>query len=186
MNASPIYDLKVTLRDIDPPVWRRFRVGGKTTLALLHEILQIVMGWLDYHLYEFAVGDQRYEAPEEAPEGKDPTSTPIDRVNLEVGSRFTYLYDWGDEWWHDIEVEAVSAGPDIALLPVCIAGERACPPEDCGGPPGYADLLRYLADPTDSEVAHLADWLEVDWSPEQFDVSEVNETLRAARDAGAI
>jgi hypothetical protein len=182
-----MYDLKVTLREVDPPVWRRFRVGGATSLAGLHEILQIVLGWLNYHLYEFAVGDQRYEAPEEAPEGEDPTSsTTIDQLRLEVGSRFTYLYDWGDEWWHDIEVEAISPAPDIPQLPVCIAGERACPPEDCGGPPGYADLLRYLADPTDREVADFADWLDPDWLPEQFDVSEVNETLRAARDAGAI
>jgi hypothetical protein len=181
-----MYDLKVTLRDVDPPVWRQFRVGGGTSLAALHEILQLVMGWLNYHLYEFAVGDRRYEAPEEAAAGEDPTSTTLDELHLELGSRFTYLYDWGDEWWHDLEVEAVAPAPDIPHLPVCIAGERACPPEDCGGPPGFVDLLRYLANPTDAEVAHFANWLEPDWSPEQFEVSAVNEDLRAAKDAGAI
>lgn len=167
-----IYQLKVTLECTDPPIWRRLVVPGNLNLARLHHVIQDAMGWEDSHLHSFDVGGIQIGIP-------DPDQFPfkeqvqtekqytLDRV-ARTEMRFTYLYDFGDGWTHEILVEEVTTGELDA--PHCVAGERACPPEDCGGVPGYDELVQALADKTHERHEELAAWIPDGWSPERFDL----------------
>jgi hypothetical protein len=176
------YQLKVTLRDIDPPVWRRLRVPD-CTLDELHGYIQTAMGWTNSHLHHFRVGEQFYGDPELMQENfadleyKDSTATRLSTI-VPAGRRkfrFGYEYDFGDSWWHEILVEKVEAGEAKAE---CLAGERACPPEDCGGPWGYADFLDALADPDHERHEELEEWLGGPFDPEAFDPAAATRRMR--------
>src|SRR5256885_8858734 len=145
------YVLGVMLSEVKPPVWRRLRVASDLTLRDLHHVLQIAMGWDDCHLHEFRMDGKRYGMPDPR---EDLARSPLDEQDytlaavLRRGARFEYLYDFGDEWRHEILVEdAVSREPD-APKAQCLDGARAGPREDCHGPLGYADLLAVLAKPS--------------------------------------
>lgn len=181
-KAVPIYELKVTLKGIRPPIWRRVRVPGNVSMGTLHHILQIVMGWTDSHLHMFRAGRTAIGAPD--PEWDDFGFDSIDerRIKLaevapEEKSKFTYEYDFGDGWEHDVRVERILPADPKIDLPVCLKGKRACPPEDCGGPYGYLDLLEVLADPDDPEHEEMLDWLGGEWDAEAFDLDAVNVML---------
>jgi hypothetical protein len=146
-----VYQLKVTLREIDPPIWRRIEVWDDTTLTQLHRILQIVMGWEDYHLHEFHIGGRAYGVPD--PDGSSPDRTVSDerhqrlgQLVSRVGTAFDYVYDFGDDWRHELLLEAIVPPEPDRQYPRCLAGERNGPPEDAGGPFGYARYLQALAD----------------------------------------
>jgi hypothetical protein len=176
--------LKITLRGVRPPVWRRVVVPASFTLAELHSVLQTAMGWTDSHLHSFDVGGVLYGDVEEL-EGKvgNETRTRLSSVARRV-SKFRYEYDFGDAWEHDVLIEDVQ--PDAAAAePFCTAGRRACPPEDCGGPWGYEHLLEVLADPEHEEHAHLSEWIGGPFDPQEFDVAETNDQLRGIDHAGA-
>jgi hypothetical protein len=183
---APIYQLKVTLKGTKPPIWRRVQVTGDTKLSRLHEILQAAMGWENYHLHEFRMGregrigirDPEWDAPGEV---MDERRVALSSVAPEARDKFTYAYDFGDDWEHTVLVEKILAPAPNTVVPSCIAGKRACPPEDCGGVWGYAELLNILADPEDPEREERLEWLGGEWDAEAFDLEDVNRRLAPLR-----
>lgn len=177
-----LHQLKVTLQRIQPPIWRRILVWEDATLAQLHCVLQIVMGWEDYHLHEFVIGRRVYSMPD--PEDKlyerrvfDERRVRLGRVVPRVGTRFEYLYDFGDGWRHDLLLEAILLPDPETLYPRCLAGERCGPPEDAGGPNGYGNYLEALADPGHEEHENLLQW-RGPFDPEAFSLPAVNQQLQ--------
>lgn len=171
--------LKVTLRGIRPPIWRRFEVDSNITFAELHEVLQIVLGWLNCHLHEFEIGPERIGMID--PDWGDDGVRDERRVKLSKfarkGTRMLYKYDFGDGWMHDIVIEDVHAPEAGTSYPVCLKGKRGCPPEDCGGPYGYKNLLDALADPSHRDREHYSDWIGPYFAPEKFDLDVTNKLL---------
>lgn len=181
VDESPIYRLKVTLKDSSPPIWRCIEVRGGTPLARLHTILQIAMGWTDSHLHEFIVGDIRYGMVELA---WDPLDRPKDERRARLGAllttvnhRFRYDYDLGDGWVHDVVVEQISPAETGVRYPRCVGGKRACPPEDVGGIWGYGDFLEALRDPAHEEHETMVEWSGGSFDPEAFDRVAINREL---------
>jgi len=176
------FQLKVTLLEIDPPIWRRLAVPCSITFHKLHKILQAAMGWEDYHLYNFTAGHVDYGItdPEFEFDGKDSRRTKLDQV-LEKKLKFIYIYDFGDNWEHEIRVEEILQAERDKFYPVCLGGERACPPEDVGGAWGYSEFLEAISDPDHEEHENLLTWAGEDFDAEHFDLQEVNERLRKLR-----
>jgi len=179
--TGPVYQLKVTLLEVEPPVWRRILVPGNMTFDRLHIAIQKAMGWTDSHLHEFEVGGQRYGEPD--PEEPDPGLKPEWMVTLQKavateGARFEYLYDFGDTWKHEILVESIEVPEKELRYPACLAGERSCPPEDCGGPYGYADFLEAIRDPSHPEHNEMLAWAGGAFDTEAFNLKAVNRKLR--------
>jgi hypothetical protein len=163
------YQLKVTLRGIKPAIWRRLIVPGSLDLERLHRIIQDAMGWEDCHLHSFEVRGTEF-GPSDPGGWGELEMEPENKHTLErlvaVKDRFSYTYDFGDSWVHQIVVEKVTPGEPAG--PSCIAGAGACPPEDCGGVWGYAELVAALADKDHERHAELAEWVPAGWSPDQF------------------
>jgi hypothetical protein len=138
-----VYQLKVSLRGISPMIWRRLLVSSTTTIAHLHAILQVAMGWEDVHLHRFRVHGKDYGIYREGGLcfADDPAQVTLADLKLRAGERFIYEYDMGDGWLHDIVLEQVLPDDPRKTYPVCTAGAGDCPPEDCGGPGGYQDLI---------------------------------------------
>jgi len=177
------YTLKVTLREVRPPIWRRLRVAADFTLRDLHHVLQVALGWTDSHLHEFRVSGKRYGMPDPAEDFGEPLLDEVDyRVGdlLKKGGRAEYAYDFGDGWEHAIVVEDTVALDARAPRAECLAGARACPPEDCGGPHGYAELLEAIADPAHERHEELREWVDPHFDPEKYDLDLVNRQLRGA------
>ena len=182
--TARVFQLKVTLQNIKPPVWRRVLVDAGSTLDQVHEVIQAAFGWWNYHLHEFEIDGTRYGDPDPDDDWGPPTVHER-RVRLDtvvtVGSTFGYLYDFGDGWSHRVTVEKVLPAETGTTVPACIGGRRACPPEDCGGPWGYEHLLEALADPTHPDHRHLTDWLGAPFDPEAFDPADFSQNLREGR-----
>lgn len=179
----PIYQCKVSLKGIIPPIWRKFQVRSDVTLYRLHLVLQAVMGWESYHLYEFVIEGASYgePSPEAWHEVKNARQTKLNRVSSGAGSKFIYVYDFGDDWQHALKIEQVlPPNPEIRFA-TCLAGQRACPPEDCGGTWGYMNMLEALKDPNHEEHEELLEWLGGEFEPEAFEVEEANQILRWMR-----
>lgn len=182
-KPASVHQLKVTLLGLKPPIWRRIVVPSDITLSELHAIVQETMGWHDSHLHEFRIGNVGYGDPRLLEEltDQDSRKTRLGEVAPAPKKRIHYLYDFGDNWEHEILVEAVGPPtPDIDY-PICLKGKLACPPEDCGGVWGYADLLEALSDPENTEREDLLDWLGGPFDPEAFDAEEVNQRLALFR-----
>lgn len=176
-RSSPTFQIKVTLRDVRPPIWRRLLVPSDILLPQLHEVLQVAIGWTNSHLHLFRVGGACYAPPGDwEPVGADSRSVALVDLAAKQGSRLVYEYDFGDGWTHDIVVEAVLPEPCQAVR--CTAGRRRCPPEDCGGPWGYQEFLAALADRSHERHEEIRDWCGDDFDPEEFDVDAVNAGLR--------
>jgi hypothetical protein len=175
-----LYQLKITLLHIEPPIWRRVQVWEDTKLPRLHKILQLLFNWEDYHLHEFVAGKRIYGTPE--PDDSKPTDesdVPLNRLVDRVGDEFEYHYDFGDDWAHQLLLEAILLPETNAFYPRCIAGERHGPPEDVGGPLAYAEYLSALADPKHSEHEEKLAW-RGPFNSEAFSVDEINALLRNA------
>jgi hypothetical protein len=186
-KSYTIYTLHAQLRDIDPPIWRRIQVDGNITLRKLHHVLQAAFGWTDAHLHEFEVEGRTYAMGDnenvldlfaEDPEMLDDRRAKLDRVAYS-GQTFLYRYDFGDCWDHDIRIEEVKR---IEHQPYgdawVVAGARACPPEDAGGPHGYGEMLRVLADALRSDQAQeYRTWAGEDFDAELFDRRAANAAL---------
>lgn len=182
LGPQTVYQIKVTLNDVEPAVWRRLRVPD-VTLEQLHVFLQAALGWFDCHLHEFSVGEERIVSDDAAEfEELDDEVRFESEVSLgdlvEAGTKqFGYWYDFGDDWRHTIKIEkTLQLDADEAPL-LCLAGSGACPPEDCGGPWGYAAMLDALADPKHERHAEFREWLPEEFDPNHFSVEEVNEDL---------
>ena len=174
-----VYQLKVSLIGIKPPIWRRIQITGDTTLDVLHGILQMAMGWFGEHLYEFKVHGTSYGDPSVLLEGEvvDEKAVNLNWLISQEQEKFLYIYDFGDYWEHDILIEKILPIEEGTHYPVCIDGKRACPPEDCGGTSGYDDLLKILKDPDNPEHEDKFEWLPGDFDAEKFDIEYVNRQL---------
>jgi len=162
-SANVIVQVKVKLLGVSkPPVWRRLQLHADTRLDHLHEMIVAAFGWQDYHMHVFTSGPEEFGLP-------DPELGHIDerRINLGqliggIGDRVRYTYDFGDDWEHEIVVEDLLDPDPDTHYPVLVAAKGACPPEDCGGPWGYADLKQILADPGHEQHQEMLDWLGLD------------------------
>lgn len=184
---TPRLPVKITIKDIRPPVWRRVRVPGNVTFLRLHEIIQDVFGWTDSHLHEFIVDGVHYGNPNHyedfGPDFKyfNEDRSILERVVRRTGKRLSYVYDFGDDWWHEILVEKLeAAGPGDTKL-VCVGGRRHCPPDDCGGPWGYAEFLKAIRDPEHESHEELLEWAGGEFDPEEFNLETANRALAVER-----
>jgi len=186
-HAVEIYELEITLLASKPRIWRRFEAKNNCSLKSLHDVIQVVIGWEDCHLHEFHIGDWVYASldPEfddlDDREIRDEQRTRLDHVLGGEGFRFRYRYDLGDDWMHELEVVNVSQPTKGASYPICLAGERACPPEDVGGVWGYANMLDAIANSKHGEHEQYVEWLGDTFDPEAFDPKVVNRMLRRIR-----
>ena len=183
-----IYQLKVTLKESKPPIWRRFQVPGNVTLHRLHLILQSIMGWTNSHFYRFDIESIQYSVPDPDDDFNelhfvDSRRTRLIKVASREMARFTYEYDFGDSWEHEILIEKILPADPGAQYPVCLAGKRACPPEDCGGIGGYDELLETIRDPLHENYESMMEWLGGSFDPEEFDIDQVSRILRRSHQA---
>ncbi len=182
--AAAVYTLKITLTDLEPEIWRSVEVRGDTTLGKLHRIIQAVMGWEDCHMHLFRVGKQMYGVPSSddfGPPTEDERKITVAELLAKAGKKLTYIYDLGDDWMHEVAVEKVAAPVGGTKYPRCIGGARACPPEDCGGVPGYMNLLEALSDPKHEQHEDLAEWVGGEFDPEAFDLKAADRTVGKVR-----
>jgi len=183
-----MYLLGIEMIDIEPRIWRRFVVPAGITLDRLHDVIQIVMGWTDSHLHEFIIGKKRYtEYPEYEDDGLECGKYRLGDLIKQKGRSFRYLYDFGDGWEHEIVIEEKNhRNPDGSMEIVCLEGERACPPEDVGGVPGYYDFCEALKDPSHEDHESCTEWSGGNYDSERFDNDIVNwelmKYLRWSRD----
>lgn len=186
--------LRIELLDVAPLVWRRVLVSNQWTLASLHHYLQWVMGWTDSHAHEFQVGAS-VVAPDwwihEVGLDSDIANYRDGRrvlvaamaAELGVGGEAEYRYDMGDGWQHRIVIESPAslwAAQDLRL-PICLAGENACPPEDVGGPPGYALFLEILGDRGHEQHEDMVRWIGGVFDPKGFDLNRINREFKGAK-----
>ena len=182
VGGVPLYQFKITLKWSKPPIWRRVVVRADMKLNRFHDVIQLVMPWTNSHLHQFIVGQVFYGM--KSPEFEDDLDT-LDEKRYRVSdlatapkARFIYEYDFGDGWEHEILLEKILQPDTTFKHPICLAGANACPPDDCGGIPGYYNLLEVLADPMHPEHAQLKGWIGGKWDAEQFDLDETNSHLK--------
>ena len=188
--AAPkqIYQLKITLKDIEPPIWRRIQIPSTCTFWDLHSYIQDAFGWTNSHMHQFTYTDDTGAEPiiigiPLEPEFEDETPAlpgwehKLKRYIEGETSRIEYTYDFGDNWVHTIELEEILEPVKGFKYPFCVDGERNSPPEDCGGPHGYAGLLETLFDPSDPEHEDTVAWVDsmkgCTFDPEQFYPAQV-------------
>jgi hypothetical protein len=179
-SRPDIYQVKVTLKDSKPPIWRRVQVTGDTTLLTFHKILQTVMGWTDSYLHLFIIGRIFYGKPDPEYhfEVKDEKDFTLGQILTNGKSRIIYEYDFEDCWQHDIVIEDRLSPRRGSQYPLCLGGKRACPPEDCGGIWEYTDILEAVEDPRHPEYYNMLKWVENGFDPESFNLEEINRKLR--------
>jgi hypothetical protein len=183
---APVYQLKVVLAESKPAIWRRIQVPGNANLGWLHAVLQVTMGWTNSHLHHFLTAETRYSDPrnnEDMSTGeeayRDEAKATLTQAAPDEGTQFSYEYDFGDSWGHQVTVEKILQ-PDAAAATValCLEGARACPPEDCGGVWGYERLLKILKNRKHPEHRSMMEWLGRPFDSEVFDAAKTNTWLR--------
>jgi hypothetical protein len=180
-----VYQLKITVRHLVPKVWRRVQVPNDLTLGQLHDVIQIAMGWDNFHLHQFCIHKTNFGmthdpmgGPLEMYDSLDENDYRLCDLGLRTRSKFTYEYDFGDGWEHQIVIEkTLPPAPEVTLT--CLAGARACPMEDSGGVWGYQQKLAILADPKHPEYEEICEWMGKDFDPEAFNLEAVNRRLAA-------
>ncbi|WP_267939110.1 plasmid pRiA4b ORF-3 family protein [Pseudonocardia dioxanivorans] len=171
--------MEIVLVEVAPSVRRRVQVPGEIDLAVLHGVVQSVMGWTNSHLHEFEIAGRRYGIPDPDRPSQgvaDETKAKLFRL-VKAGDRFGYIYDFGDNWTHEIAVEAVETAEPGVRYPRCVAGQGACPPEDVGGIWGYEDFQAALADPAHPDHAERLEWAGGPFDPNRFDPDEADRAL---------
>jgi len=180
--TTTVHRVKVSLHGAKPPVWRRVAVPANLTLAELHEVILRAMGWHGGHLHLFSTGWAEYGTPSPDLGHADDSAVRLSEVLSGPGDKLRYTYDFGDDWEHDIQLEEILSEEPGSSYPFCLAGKGACPPEDCGGIWGYADLKHILADPGDEQHQDMLDWLGLEsgdaFDPKEFSIDSVNAMLR--------
>jgi Plasmid pRiA4b ORF-3-like protein len=177
-----VYQLKITLMETSPPIWRRLLISADATLGDLNYALQAVMGWTNSHLHQFVIdeirySDPRFELDEYDSDVEDEFSVELRDVAPRVGVHLLLEYDFGDGWEHDVVVEKITQAVPGKTCPTCVAGKRACPPEDCGGVWGYADFLEAIEDPKHEEHEQMLEWVGGAFDAKAFDVDDLNGRL---------
>jgi hypothetical protein len=180
---QPVFQLRIRLEGIDPPIWRRVLVPGGAKLSRLHDIFQAAMGWTNSHLHSFTIDGKLYgtqfdDYPEDELDENEHTVSFALRGSLR---RFVYEYDFGDSWTHEVVVEDVTWAPYVLKHGVCLDGDGACPPEDVGGPGGYEEFLAALADPLHEEHDNYLVWVGYKFDPSVFNVAAANAALQRVR-----
>lgn len=182
-KVSSIYQIKITLKDVRPPIWRRVQVRSDELLEHLHYVIQLSMGWTNSHLHSFTIEGVEYGVP--MPEFDADGFAPRDEKKIKLSKvisgekfKFSYLYDFGDSWEHEILVEKVLASDPKIEYPICIKAKRACPPEDCGGTWGYQEFLEAVQDPANPEHEEMLEWVGGTFDPEDTELDEVNNQLQ--------
>ncbi|MDR2950953.1 MAG: plasmid pRiA4b ORF-3 family protein [Prevotella sp.] len=189
-----VFQFKIQIKGITkPPVWRKVSVPGNFTFLRFHDVIQAVFGWDDYHLFEFRdkewqsniriavpVEDDFFD-PDFFADTKDSSKIKLSDIFKDQFRKLLYVYDFGDNWLHEITLESIS--DDKQKTAVCLSGKGACPPEDCGGIYGYGDMKEAFATRPESEEAdEYREWLGMDegemWNAEAFDIAEVNMCLK--------
>ncbi|HEV2780802.1 MAG TPA: DUF1841 family protein [Actinophytocola sp.] len=181
--SHPTYQIKVTLADSDPPIWRRLSLPGDIPLDTLHWVIQAAFGWENDHLHEFEANGRRYadHGYRAVPGTEDERRATLAAAAPRKGDRLRYTYDFGDNWVHDIAVESVEPAEDDPRV-VCLAAENAGPPEDCGGIPGYYNLLEAITNPRHPEHDNYLDWLgEEPLDPTAVDRDAINRALESIK-----
>jgi hypothetical protein len=180
-----LYQFKITLKGIWPPIWRRIQVKDGS-LDKLHEDIQTAMGWTNSHLHQFMIGGVLHGDPDLLCEGWEDEIQPVDSLHTRISTivpedakpfRFEYEYDFGDDWQHEILFEGCLRAERGARYPLCLEGARACPPEDVGGIPGYEEYLAVMADPEHEEHESFRRW-RGRFDPEKFDADKATKRMR--------
>lgn len=177
--AQSVISLKVRLRGIRPPVWRRLLMPGAMTLADLHEAIQMAIGWEGGHLHLFDIDGRHYGDRRTVDDVADENRLSLNAISKSGVTRFAYTYDFGDDWEHSVAIERTLQPTAGQPYPACVAGKRNCPPEDCGGVRGYQDLLEILADPAHPEHTERLEWLGEGFDPDDFSVAIADASLAA-------
>ena len=188
--TGTVYQFKITLKDSKPPVWRRIQVTNNITLSRFSATLLTVMGWNGGHLHELRIGDKDYGMPDEE---FDDSKSIIDEKTVRLRDlsesalkRFIFVYDFGDGWEHEIELEKVLEPEYKVNYPVCLDGARTCPPDDCGGTGGYEDFLEAIRDSKHPEHESMLEWIGGKFDPEEFNVKCINRALKRVHEAEAL
>jgi hypothetical protein len=184
-SASPgttAVTLRISLIEHVPTIWRRLLVPGEIKLSKLHLIFQAAMGWGNSHLHAFEIAGQQYGPPDPDGEMDDIDEETVLMADVVTeDARFFYEYDFGDSWRHEVIIESIEPAPAALKQAACLEGQRACPPEDCGGTTGYASVLEALADPENDEHEEYVEWVGEDFDAEAFDLIAVNANLQRIR-----
>lgn len=175
-----IYQLKISLKGAKPPIWRRLLIADSVSLPQLHEAIQIAMGWTNSHLHQFVVGAECYGAPD--PDFDDIEMLDESRIKLSQimdaeKDAIIYEYDFGDSWEHKITLEKILPFDQKAILPQCVTGKGACPPEDVGGIWGYSEFLEAIADPSHPEHEDYLEWVGGEFDSKLCDIEDINALL---------
>lgn len=179
---NPIYQLKITLKEVKPTVWRRIQVPGDITLYRLCVILLEVMGWGGGHLHSLRIGNNYYNIPDpefdSAHDTIDEREVILKDVICHEREEFVFDYDFGDNWEHKIVVEKIFPKKKSTKYPICLDGARACPPEDCGGSSGYERFLDAIRNSSHAEHESMLGWIGGEFDPEEFDLEGTNKSLK--------
>jgi Plasmid pRiA4b ORF-3-like protein len=183
-SSNTVFQIKLSVVDVQPEIWRRLLIRSDVRLTRLHLIMQVLMGWKDYHLHQFEIGEKIY-APRV---GDYDRANPPKSVETGIGKlyqkgidEFKYEYDFGDEWEVAIQFEKEIRNPSSKRMAFCVEGKRAGPLEDSGGPHGYMEKLRIIKNKKDPRYKDVADWLPKDYDPEAFDIESTNRILSGLR-----
>jgi hypothetical protein len=186
-SAQDVYQIKITLLGTEPPIWRRLLVPSSMTLEQLHDALQTVMGWENCHMHEFSAGRRRFGQPAFSdgfmgePQVESERTARLCDLLQRAGAKMIYTYDFGDGWEHSIVLEKRLPPDQDTVYPICLDGRLACPPEDCGGIPGFYRLLDVLANPKQKGHDEMREWVGDDFAPEAFSVDKINKFLSPRR-----
>jgi hypothetical protein len=174
------YQLKISLVGAKPPIWRRLLIAGSTPLPLVHEAIQVAMGWTNSHLHQFVADGIVYGMADDGldfGETLDESRYKLSQLLRHEQDSLIYEYDFGDDWRHKVTLEKIALVGADAQLPLCLGGKRACPPEDVGGIWGYRDFLDAIADPQHPQHEGYLEWVGDAFDPGAFDIDEVNALL---------
>ncbi len=178
------YRLRITLNRIQPPIWRRIQVPASIKLCCLHTAIQIAMGWTDSHLHQWEKDGQNWGVPEwdefDELDLIDESQTRLAQVLSSKGEAITYVYDFGDNWQHEVVLEEIVQVSEAVKVPICLGGERRCPPEDVGGVSGYEEFLEVLLDPRHEDYEQYVRWAGGHFI-DTFELKSANETLSRKR-----
>ena len=190
-SFTEIATLRIELVGSEPLIWRVVEVPTSITLKVLHDVVQVSMGWCDHHLWEMTINGKTFGLPVDEDFGIAPRKL-AERIRLRDvltgdATRVDYIYDFGDNWGHSLVISGIRAGAPGIGYPRFVSGERDCPPEDCGGIPGFHEMLEARADPTHPDYEDVVEWLD-DYDPEELDVFPIEVALgriAARRNAAA-
>lgn len=178
---NTLFQLRIALESTEPEIYRQIQLSDRTTFFELHHIIQIAMGWSNYHLYEFKVNENTIGSTKYLDYGDDnildDSDVTLQSMSFSQNNEFKYEYDFGDSWKHKIIVEKILTMDDMTMYPICIGSQLCCPPEDSGGIPGFYRNLEIIKNKKDPEYKDTISWLGKKYDPLAFDIKAVNKKL---------